>query len=207
MDSQRRVETPPPQYTQQSTAPRDAFVVDVGQSVSHAARFVALWWHAHAIPERHEVDFGAELLNIVPSGSGVYAATGRHDTKPGGGVLYIGMASDLATRVPTSIAETLGEKHANGDIMLFSDVWDLTVRWAEVSEQVRASVERILIMSHSPPFNGQWVRRQFATKEEHDLVVMNAGRKGPLLPIVAGAYQAAGWDNHGQPLRVRSVDP
>jgi hypothetical protein len=51
-------------------------------------------------------------------------------------------------------------------------------------------------MSHSPPFNSQGVRRALPSDLEYEIIAMNAGRKGPLLPIVAGAYQAP-WRNRG----------
>ena len=39
---------------------------------------------------------------------------------------------------------------------------------------------------HSPPFNSQHARRGEASAEEQKLVIMNAGRKRPPFPIVAG---------------------
>jgi hypothetical protein len=170
------------------------FEVSLGNVVNHSARFVALWWDARAIPECHNVNF-ASVLDGVPQSSGVYAISGRHDASSGQSILYIGKANDLSTRIVASVHESLSEVHAKGQRTLFSDVWDLTVRWARASEELITAVESLLIMSHSPLFNSQGVRRTVATSAEHDLVIMNAGRKGPLLPVVAGAYQAEGWHN------------
>jgi hypothetical protein len=150
----------------------EMFDVHLGQAVPFQTRLVALWWDAHSIPERDNVDFSSELAG-VPEGSGVYAVTGRHEGGSGPGVLYIGQARDLATRMPTSAYESLSEVHANGQRLLCSDVWDLTVRWARLSADLLEGVERLLIMSHSPPFNSQGVRRGEPRSEEYDLVVMN----------------------------------
>ena len=87
---------------------------------------------------------------------------------------------------------------AEGQWLLCSDVWELTVRWARLSEKVLDQVERLLILSHSPIFNSQGVRRGEVRLEDYDLIVMNAGRKGPLCPIVAGAYQASWRNRTGQ---------
>src|SRR5262245_55103649 len=134
------------------------FEVDLGQAVAFHVRLVALWWDARSFPERDDVDVRSELSG-VPQGPGVYAVTGRHDAFSGHGVLYVGQASDLSTRMPTSIHECLSELHADGQRMLCSDVWDLTARWARVSADLLGGVERLLILSHSPPFNSQGVRR------------------------------------------------
>ena len=177
----------------------ELFKVTLGDAVVKQARFVALWWDSRVIPDRHNVALSQELSE-VPHSSGVYAVTGRHDARSGQGVLYVGRADDLPTRIVTSVQDSLSEQHANGQRTLFSDVWDLTVRWARVSTALLTSIERLLIMSHSPPFNSQLVRRVKPTDVEHDLIVMNAGRKGPILPVIAGAYQADGWENSAGPI-------
>jgi hypothetical protein len=169
------------------------FDVELGHAVPFQGRVVALWWDARSVPERDNVEFRRELAG-VPKGPGVYAVTGHHDAGASPGVLYIGKSDDLATRMPASAQEQLSEEHADGQWLLCSDVWELTVRWARVSEEVLEQVERLLILSHSPIFNSQGVRRGEPRPEEYDLIVLNAGRKGPLCPIVAGAYQAS-WRN------------
>jgi hypothetical protein len=164
--------------------------------VDGSARFVALWWDARTIPDRHDVNLTNELRGI-PAASGVYAICGRHDAHASPGVLYIGRATrrPLSKRILESVEDCLSEKHDGDQRALFSDVWDLTIRWARLRYGLTASVEKLLIMSHSPPFNSQAVRRAIVEDDEHDLVIMNAGRKGPLLSVVAGAYQAEGWRN------------
>jgi hypothetical protein len=173
------------------------FDVKLGEAVTSQVRFVALWWEARSIPERDDVDFRAELAKVP--GSGVDAVTGRHDAHHSPGVLYIGKGVDLSMRRPTSAYEGLTEDHANGQRLLCSDVWDLTIRWARLSAALLVPVERLLIMSHSPLFNSRGVRREEPNSDEVDLVIMNAGRKGPLLSIVAGAYQAP-WHNLSGPI-------
>lgn len=175
------------------------FEVDLGQEVAFQGRLVTLWWDARAIRERDDVDVRSELLG-VPQEAGVYAVTGRHDAFSGHGVLYVGQAIDLATRMPASIYECLSEVHANGQRLLCSDVWDLTARWARVSPALLGGVERLLILSHSPPFNSKGVRRGSSLPEDYDLIVMSGGRKGPLFPIVSGAYQTEWRNRSGLPI-------
>jgi len=124
----------------------------------------------------------------------VYAVSGRHDAQAGETVLYIGKADNLRARVPRSLTKSLYEDHAFGQRTLYSDIWDLTIRWARLEIDLIEPIERLLLMSHSPPFNSQLVRLEPPKVREHPYVVMSAGRKGPLLPIVAGAYQAP-WQN------------
>jgi len=170
------------------------FDVVIGDSIAYQARLVALWWDARVIPERHDVDLKSSLQDL-PENPGIYAVTGRHDASAGERVLYIGQATDLSSRVVASVKDCLFEQHHGGQRLLFSDIWNLTVRWARLAEPLIDSTERVLIMSHSPPFNSQIVRRTQPRPDEHDLLIMNAGRKGPLLPLASGAYQAWGWRN------------
>lgn len=174
------------------------FDISLGDVRTVPARFVALWWDAHVIPEQHKPDLRAAVSQAF-SDPGVYAITGHHDSQSGHGVLYIGKADVLSQRLPKSIQEHLSETHGNGQRLLYSDVWNLTIRWARLSQSLLISVEKLLIMSHSPPFNSHGVRRGQVESAEYDLIVMNAGRKGPILPIVAGAYQAP-WQNKGGPI-------
>jgi hypothetical protein len=169
------------------------FDVRLSGAMRCTVRMVALWWDSRPIPPQHEVKLRT-LLKGLPKESGVYAITGRHDAHRGDGVLYVGQATHLDTRVLRSAEGRLLEIHANGDVRMCADIWDLTIRWARLSAGLLSAVERLLIVSHVPPFNSQQVseivRRRGPSEAERDLVVMSAGRKGPLLPIVAGAYQS-----------------
>jgi len=161
--------------------------IKIGDATRLEARVVALEWTAHTVP-----DDDAEALGLtgieVPRASGVYALTGRHDTHHSDSVLYIGQGDDIASRMPSSVRDHVCEMNKRTVAGFYSDVWDLTLRWAELSVGLLASVERLLLMSHSPAFNSQLVRRDGPRDDELDLLIFNAGRKGPLLPIVAGWY-------------------
>jgi hypothetical protein len=104
--------------------------------------------------------------------------------------------------VLTSSRGKLVERFEGGDAKLYSDVWDLTVRWARLDEAILGQVESVLIHAHVPPFNSQQVsenrRRSGPGDTCLDLVVMNAGRNGPLLPVMAGAYLASWTDSSGR---------
>jgi hypothetical protein len=183
--------------------PIAAFTVSIGREVEYPnARVIALWWDAKRVPDRYDVDLKDLLRKVVPTSAGVYAITGRHDAHSGPAVLYIGEADQgkgLRRRIPESVSDHLSEKHPGGET-LFSDVWDLTIRWARVDDDLVLTTQSLLVISHSPPFNSQSVRRRPPTADELPYIVMNAGRKGPLLPIVAGAYQAPWRDRSGKKL-------
>ncbi len=174
------------------------FVVKFGATVPGAVRVVGLRWCAWDIPEDDRANVG-KLLELLPPSPGVYAITGRHDALSGKSVLYIGEAGrpskrkskqkrNLAERVLVSVEDHLRGVAPGADPELYSDVWDITVRWAKVRRDLVDGVEELLIMMHSPPFNSLKVRRADLNPRYRDLVVMNAGRKGPILPIVAGHY-------------------
>jgi hypothetical protein len=187
-----------------------SFDVNLYGEVPGAARFVALWWDSRPIPPQHDLRLG-DLLRGLPGAPGLYAITGRHDAHAGGGMLYIGQATTLAARVLQSAEGHLLEIHHGKDVRMYADVWDLTVRWARLDAHLLDAVERLLIMSHVPPFNAQLVSQQIRCEgppdAERDLVVMSAGRKGPLLPIVAGAYQSRWRDIHSRHMGPDEPDP
>jgi hypothetical protein len=99
------------------------FEVNLGTEIIRQARFVALWWEARTIPEKHDADLESVVAD-APSGPGVYAVTGHHDAQSGQRVLYVGQASQLSVRIARSIRESLSELHANNQRLLYSDVWD-----------------------------------------------------------------------------------
>jgi len=166
--------------------------ISVGSAVSAKVRVAGLRWRAWDVQEKDEADFG-HLVQHLPERPGVYAVTGRHDATSGKGVLYIGEAGraperTLRHRVPASVGEVLLGGKPGATYTLYSDVWDLTIRWAELTSDLIDGVEELLIMIHSPPFNSKKVRKADLKPEYQDLLVMSSGRKGPIIPIVAGAY-------------------
>lgn len=175
------------------------FEVNLRGAISRRARYIALWWDALAVPERNQADFNL-LLKGLPEEPGIYAVSGRRDASVGPCVLYVGKATNLSKRTVSSFRKTLSETHFGGQQIVTADVWDLTIHWARLRKDLHTPVERLLIMSHSPPFNSQVVRRSTPRKDELDLIVMSAGRKGPLLPIVAGAYQSVWKNKNGKQL-------
>jgi hypothetical protein len=144
------------------------------------------------IPPGHEIKLSTILQGLPPE-PGLYAITGRHDVHAGGGVLYIGQAERLDQRVLASSEAHLFETHeeqVERYLRMTADVWELTVRWARLSANLLYAVERLLISG---------ARTKGPLEDEKDLVVMSAGRKGPLLPIVAGAYQCSWTDMKNRP--------
>jgi hypothetical protein len=163
-------------------------------------RRVALWWRSATI---HDDPSGEELQRVEP-GPGVYAIEGFHDGGMGPGILYIGSSGVRSAN--RTLLERLGESmnrvwwKENNRYHLFSDVWNVRVRWATIKpeageDQKTATdanllidqVEKLLIVAHAPPFNSQGVRT--ATFDElGSLMVLNGGQKGPLLPVIYGSY-------------------
>jgi hypothetical protein len=127
-----------------------------------------------------------EALPRVSCESGVYAIEGCHDASPNGGILYIGRAGVLRERLAKSL-ESVWRVGEDGKMRLHSDVWSIVLRWAVVRSDLLESVEGLLITAHSPNFNSQSARRQ-ADKQWKNMLVLNAGQKGRLLPVVYGAY-------------------
>lgn len=166
-----------------------------GEAVDQSMRTVALHWSAHPFETSQQI---AKALKAAKRCAGLYSFEGKHDAHRGGGVLYMGKSKELAGRVPKS-AERFSWKHGSskdaGDQRLFSDVWDVTLRLAEVAspetkpgeEDILNDLETLLIESHSPPFNAQNVRTGL-DGDFANLLILNAGAKGFLLPAVCGAY-------------------
>ncbi len=148
---------------------------------------------------RAKITNGRPEFDVIPAmdGSGVYAFEGRQDAHPERGILYIGQSqgsgdepSDAALpkRVLQSVKKFVA---APRERRIFGDCHDVVLRWARVEGGSKAidEVESLLIRAHCPAFNAQEVRGYYRTGNP-DLVVMSAGAKGRLLPVVAAAYHA-----------------
>ena len=160
-----------------------------GELVERPTRAVALDWHTADI---EEPGLDARIKSIGKKG--VYAFEGCHDAHPFGTILYVGqsgagkdLGGQLSTRIPNSLGK-IGRWKSGQDRRLHSDVWNVVVRWAEVKDTATITgIEAMLICAHSPPFNAQFARVQLHQDYQH-WMVMNAGRKGRLLPVIYGGY-------------------
>ncbi len=160
-----------------------------GKSVPATCRIVTLCWDSTRIGD----DPDRSSLDRVGQDPGVYAIEGCRDGSPSPGVLYIGRTGHGASK--NVLASRLGEslnrvwwENDNGVLRLFSDVWDVQVRWAPISDHsLIEGVERVLIASHRPAFNAQGVHVAMPGQWS-DLVVLNAGKKGRLVPVAFGGY-------------------
>jgi hypothetical protein len=159
---------------------------------------IPLFWEARRLDDGQSLDESLKRFDAV-TGSGVYAFEGCHDSRPNGGILYVGHCKPKET-----ISQALGKRVAqsftrfawriDGEVGLFADVWNLTVRWAQVDPEIVLHVESLLITAHAPSFNGQAVRSQ-PKNNALRMLVLNGGAKGPLLPAVAGLYFDQPWWN------------
>ena len=155
---------------------------------------VALWWSRFALDYNDSIHKNLEHLKTrlkadnETSGSGVYAFIGAHDAVPTPHLLYIGVAhkQPLRDEICASMFPTIGYK-AGTELYFFEDTWDVTIQWAPIPDGSLARlVETLLIVSHSPQFNAQKVRRADIPDQASHLLVLNGGRKGRLQPAVAG---------------------
>lgn len=180
--------------TENSEMPRLA----PGIPTSVAMTVIALDWHARSIASSSGRYVGHDELVGGVEGKGVYVFEGRQDSHPERGILYVGQASSaklndeaLAARVKKSVGRFVDGRR------LFADNYDIVLRWASVAKEHEDLIDRIesmLIRSHCPGFNAQEVRGYY--EGASNLLLMNAGAKGRLLPVVAGAYFAKGpWLN------------
>lgn len=182
-----------------------------------ATQSISLWWYSLPVPESAQLAATMDELASGPAAvalgkAGVYVFEGCHDTRPNGGVLYIGQVgskeegasrgagkAEVRSRtIRQRAAESFrrfawvskaGERQdPDPEIGLYADVWNLKMRWAEVASDCVEDVEALLIRAHAPSFNAQNVRSPLTAGRVMDLLVMNAGVKGMLLPVVAGKY-------------------
>lgn len=161
---------------------------EFGKTVEDRCRIVTLRWHAARVDPSNP-SFVAQLA----ASPGLYSIEGCHDSIPFPAVLYIGQAADQAIqeRAQQSLDARVWWKNTKLDSMrLYSDVWDVTLRWAELEKSAIGQVERLLISAHSPPFNSQHARSE-VTDEHGDLLIVNTGEKGRLMPTVFGGYFVA----------------
>lgn len=166
----------------------DSWTLKYGEPVSLKADCVALEWRARRVvpDERGHVD--VERLFSGIEGKGIYCFEGRHDAHPQGAVLYVGQARrDTDEPLKSRMRQSFGLFQERGE--LYSDVQDIVFRWAPVAETAQGyidALESVLIVAHAPPFNAQEVRRWYTGRP--NLVVLNAGVKGRLHPVVAAIY-------------------
>lgn len=175
------------------------------------AQFVPLWWYSISLTkdvarlvselETQTDEIGAQTDEAKAlQQPGIYAFEGKHDSRLDGGILYIGQVGRDVRNPEAVLRKSLKEricesdskffwKQGKTDSGLYSDVWDVVLRYAVVNPEILGAVERIMIKAHAPSFNAQLVRGAFSKEDEvNKLVVMNAGSKGRLLPTVAGMY-------------------
>lgn len=178
-------------------SPETQDLLAFGRGVSRTATVVALEWHRAPIDWHDAI---GSLLKDVPSDrSGVYAIEGCQDACSTSHILYIGAAGvgeserSLRGRVAESLKRFVRETRVSSEPVEWSDTWNLVLRWAPLENNLVTPVERLLIRAHMPQGNSQEIVNRSLTMD-HELVVLNAGRKGPLLPVVASYYF---WNKDG----------
>jgi hypothetical protein len=153
-----------------------------GAATRRTMRCVTLEWEA--VPLRPD-----RLPRGLPRAPGLYSFQGSHDAKPLFGVLYIGQAENLRERVRTILCERFYWQDRK-EMGLYSDIWQPELRFARLARELLTEVEALLIAAHAPSFNNLHVRttRKWYERKFPDLVVLNGGAKGALLPATCGLY-------------------
>lgn len=152
-----------------------------GDTVKAECRMVPLWWEHYEARSLDEL----ERRSYSP---GVYAIEGCHDSQPLGGILYVGKTKRDGGPRPSDSLRSKCFWSDGGASGLFSDVWSVVLRHAAVQDHAMIDqVEKLLIRAHAPAFNNQDVRGALPCEYE-DIVLLNAGAKGRLLPAVVGAW-------------------
>lgn len=122
----------------------------------------------------------------------LYCIEGVHDAQRTPSPLYIGRAGagELGSRLSAvgSLGHFLYTDKEQSALTTYSDVWNVVVRWAafDGSDEELAAVERLLIRFHKPAYNANEVKGIV----DGDLVVLNVGAKGTLIPVLASWYFA-----------------
>lgn len=170
-----------------------------------------LWWCEKNVDlsDDHSVESFRKFLADMKTqetvnGKGfIYCIEGIHDACPIRSPLYIGMSSakDGPIQRFYGMRPSFGYfsyRESPGKMYLYSDAWDLTIRVASVSSDSGSDVKRIeehLIRFHKPPYNsaditGYLTQPAKSNADSDNLVIINGGAKGTLLPVLASWYFA-----------------
>lgn len=160
-------------------------------------RVVTLWWQEVKLTEPEDIGKAIALANAVTDipRTGLYAFEGFRDGAPGREILYIGQCGANGGVEDGTSKQPLGDRlaqsfrklsYGKGPTYFFSDVWDITVRFAHLDPAHIRGIEAVLVHAHAPPFNAQHVRGVVLQNDNY--LVLNAGRKGTLLPVAASLY-------------------
>lgn len=156
-----------------------------GTSNIVTVRHVRLQWERLHIQDDPNPSFEG-----IPEQPGVYSFEACHDSRPTKGVLYIGQTQgkQYEGSLHGEIQQRYYTHFAPDKSRLYSDNWDITVRWALINNKsIITPIERLLIIAHAASFNAQ-ESRGVARPEDRDLLITNEGYKGRMLPIVFGEY-------------------
>lgn len=163
-------------------------MVEWGASYEYSARMHLLWWSSVPLTDSSSLE---ELRSEVAGvGSGVYCIEGSHDARREPGPLYIGRTKeDFLGRLRIargSLGHFFFTSPTGDEVLQTADSWNLVVRWAPVSEADVADVESLLIRFHKPNYN----HHGLTGFDRKNLIVINAGSKGTLIPVLASQYFA-----------------
>jgi hypothetical protein len=167
---------------------RPARFQETGVKDGYELVVASLHWRALQLATKSDAEIAEWIAQAAEPG--VYAFEAWIDSQGTRSIIYIGSSK-------RTVKERLGDVRSSlGLIGLFlkdhfepwSDVSDVTIRWATLDVNYIEDVESALIAAHSPAFNSKHARPGQLKPSVERLIIMNAGKKGRLLPTVAGAY-------------------
>ncbi|MBX3248695.1 MAG: hypothetical protein KF901_16075 [Myxococcales bacterium] len=162
---------------------------EFGRCEKKEANVVVLQWHVFRADEPSNWSLCIkEAKELLAGQAGVYCIEGSHDARPTPGPLYIGETKrDFGERL--SVVGSIGFfffKRDKSSLESYADIWNLSIRCAKVEQSVVGAVETLLIRAHKPNYNSKDIKGTLSD----DLLLLNVGRKGHLLPVVCSWYFA-----------------
>lgn len=151
---------------------------------------LALAWREVRLHKPRDIEVARKRANEPDSSghrAGIYAFEGHRSGLGERHVLYIGQGGTggkaLGNRIVESAATFMEQRTTP---WYFYDFSDLVVRFTHMDPNLVDAVEALQILAHSPPYNAQMVRGWARGAE--DYVVINAGAKGRLMPVLSTLY-------------------
>ena len=142
------------------------------QQLPDETKAVCLWWYSLNIRDNAHLETALTAIGKESHEGralrepGVYAFEGAHDSRPTGGLLYIGQVGADCEETKDKPGRTIKERACESfsrfawtgtskragvaETGLFADVWNLKLRWANVERDSIKAVERLLILAHAP---------------------------------------------------------
>lgn len=161
-----------------------------GQADSRQQKTIALAWREVRLNRPDDMEIAAERANRGDAAghtAGLYAFEGKRCGLAEHHILYLGQGGTAGRGLGDRMWESAQSFiELRNKPWYFYDFRDLVVRFAHMESELVDEIEALQIMAHAPPYNAQGVRGWARGSE--DYVVINAGLKGELMPVLSTLY-------------------